>query len=686
VWPSAGLKDGPFFVLVALFAFGVTPWLTLVVRDSLTAAVMTVAAEALIAITIQSFHLPRQTEAWIFTVIFSVCAAAGYFAGYRAFRDWQAAPAPRFGIGSLLRPFDATSPTSRRGPSMSLLVKELNLHRVNLAIAASYCVFVVPARKDRGFFLFYYCIASVCIGAVAVARERQLGILDWHLALPVSRARQWALKVLICLSITLVISALFPWVSSHTRLTGNAWRNIDFHTSVALLGVTLSLLVSTLVRGALRAAVIGFGALLCAIAVLNEWLARAIGKLGFYDLVSQANPLWVNRYTLGVVALIGAGLIVGKAFQYFSYGGAVRSYSRLIVGVASLGILLIGLVDIRLHASSNLGLWTEKTPLNTILIEEIRKHPVPGLAAVATSGDATLEVAVSGSLTLNDRLGLPSCHMTATMLAALVEQGKLSWNTRVLDVFPEWGNEVRPQYRSITLTDLLSHHAGLPQYKSSHSPEWQDVKALSGAPTQQRRELALHALRRQPAAPPQTDWLDSNVGCPVAAAMAERVTGESWEFLMQKLLFQPLGIHATFDWPAYLLPDVGIAMTIGDYAKFLQLHLKGLKGQGGILKSETIRHLHSPVRSHSFFDPMDRRWALGWGLGKFEGTPQSSIAGGWSDSGDSSRNFFFLTWLLPSRGLAVAVFSNSTAHNGDACKEALLREMHRYPPNPKGGW
>jgi D-alanyl-D-alanine carboxypeptidase len=686
VWPTVGLKDRYLFVLTALFAFGVTPWLGILAGDSLTAAVLTVAVEVFIAITIWSLHLPRRTEVLIVTIIFSACAAAGYFAGYRAFRDWEAAPAPRFGIGALLRLVDATSPDSRRGAFMSLLVKELNLHRINLALAASFCVFILPARDDRGFFLFYYCVTSVCAGAIAVARERQLGVLDWHLALPISRARQWVLKVSVCLSIVLVTSALLPLALTRARITGQAWRNIDFNTSLVLLGVTLALLVSALVRGALRAAVIGFGALLFAITILNEWLAGTIAKLGLYDLVSQANPLWVNRYTLGVLALIGAGLILGKAFQYFSYGGAVRSYPRLIVGVAALGVILIGLLDIRLHASSSFGLWTEKEPLKAILVEEASRHPVPGLAAVVTSADTTLEVGVSGSLTLNDRLGLPSCHMTATMLAALVEQGKLAWNTRFLDVFPEWINQVRPEYRLITLTDLLSHHAGLPQYKSSNSPEWQDVRSLSGTPTKQRRELALHALRRQPAAPPQTDWLDSNAGCPIAAAMAERVTGESWESLMQSLLFQPLGIHATLDWPAYLLPDVGIAMTIGDYAKFLQLHLKGLKGQDGILKSETIRHLHAPVHSHSFFDRMDSRWALGWGLIKFEGARESFIAGGWTDSGDSSRNFFFLTSLLPSRDLAAAVFANSTAHNGDACKKGLARVLHRYPPNPKGGW
>jgi CubicO group peptidase (beta-lactamase class C family) len=237
----------------------------------------------------------------------------------------------------------------------------------------------------------------------------------------------------------------------------------------------------------------------------------------------------------------------------------------------------------------------------------------------------------------------------------------------------------------VTLENVLSEHAGFARYMSSGSPEWADVAGISGSATEQRRQFAQRVLRRQPAAQPQRAWLAGNAGCPVAAAMAERVTGESFEVLMETLLFQPLGIRAELNWPAFLLPEVGIAMTPGDYAKFLQLHLKGLQGTDGILKSATIRRLHAAVDSASLLDRIEHRQGLGWVLQHFEGVPESYIAGSWGDSGNASHNFFFLTSLLPSRGIAVAVFSSASGNAArDACYEALVREMHRYPPNPKG--
>jgi len=104
--------------------------------------------------------------------------------------------------------------------------------------------------------------------------------------------------------------------------------------------------------------------------------------------------------------------------------------------------------------------------------------------------------------------------------------------------------------------------------------------------------------------------------------MVEKVTGKSWESLMRTRLFEPLGIHATFDWPASddaqqpwghfqnksgpqphdphdsyhlpacLAPGGGISMSIEDYAKFFRLHLQGLRGHDGLLRAKTIQYLH----------------------------------------------------------------------------------------------
>ena len=59
-------------------------------------------------------------------------------------------------------------------------------------------------------------------------------------------------------------------------------------------------------------------------------------------------------------------------------------------------------------------------------------------------------------------LGSNTKAMTATLVARLIEQGQLSWDTTVADVFSDKDFEIHPDFRGVTLLQLLSHRAGLP--------------------------------------------------------------------------------------------------------------------------------------------------------------------------------------------------------------------------------
>src|SRR5215510_1386345 len=152
--------------------------------------------------------------------------------------------------------------------------------------------------------------------------------------------------------------------------------------------------------------------------------------------------------------------------------------------------------------------------LEAVLEDSRAKHEIPSLVAIATRADEVLEIAASGirregkpdRVTPKDlfHIGSNTKAMTATLVAILVEQGKLSWSTTPLEVLPELKDTIRPEYREITITDLLSHHAGIAGYEDTESPEFREVRKLAGTPTEQRTEFALRALRREPAVPPRT--------------------------------------------------------------------------------------------------------------------------------------------------------------------------------------
>jgi CubicO group peptidase (beta-lactamase class C family) len=187
--------------------------------------------------------------------------------------------------------------------------------------------------------------------------------------------------------------------------------------------------------------------------------------------------------------------------------------------------------------------------------------------------------------------------------------------------------------------------------------------------------------------------LYSNTGYAVAAAMAEAATGESYESMLQTRLFQPLGVRAGYGWPAkedpcqpwghwrgrvrrrlipqdpngcyqleaHLAPAGDVHLSVGDYARFLQLHLRGLHGRDGLLQAETVRQLHTPVGEY----------ALGWGVWEQNGIKVSGHEG-------SAGSFYAAAVVVPECDVAVAVFANAGDEAaGDACREAATELLRR---------
>ncbi|MBV9958361.1 MAG: serine hydrolase, partial [Acidobacteria bacterium] len=220
-------------------------------------------------------------------------------------------------------------------------------------------------------------------------------------------------------------------------------------------------------------------------------------------------------------------------------------------------LLLLALWTAPLKAQTNEASAADISPL----LEEIRsKYDLPALAAAVVRADGTIAegavgVRVKGRperVTLKDRfhLGSTAKSMTATMIATLVEEGKLSWETTLAQVFPELGDKLHPTLRAVTLAQLLTHRAGITPFEDEEEPTWKQLPKFKGSPTKVRLAFTEWMLRRG-AASPVGEYVYSNAGYCLAAAMAERVTGKSWESLMRERLFKPLGLRsAGFGWPA----------------------------------------------------------------------------------------------------------------------------------------
>ena len=192
-----------------------------------------------------------------------------------------------------------------------------------------------------------------------------------------------------------------------------------------------------------------------------------------------------------------------------------------------------------------------------------------GMAATVLRGERIIAQGVAGirkrgtaeRIKLDDRFHLGSCGkaMTATLVAMLVEEGKLNWTTTLGELFADTVKPMHPAWEKVTLRQVLAHRAGLrfdpdglaqvfrmlrAPYAGLHrgAELMRPPRARLGTVPQQRLEIARQALSRPPGIPPDTKYWYSNVGYILAGSVLEQLTGRAWEDLMRERLFQPLGI------------------------------------------------------------------------------------------------------------------------------------------------
>lgn len=145
--------------------------------------------------------------------------------------------------------------------------------------------------------------------------------------------------------------------------------------------------------------------------------------------------------------------------------------------------------------------------------------------------------------TIDDQwiIGSTGKPITVAMIARLVEQGVLGWDTPLSTLLPDLAAQMQPAYRGVTLVQLLSHRAGLPENLTDAAAldaYFVDTRALPV----QRKAYVKAALAEAPVHPPGTEFAYSNSGFLIAAVIAERATGKDVEALMQREVFQPLGM------------------------------------------------------------------------------------------------------------------------------------------------
>jgi CubicO group peptidase (beta-lactamase class C family) len=316
------------------------------------------------------------------------------------------------------------------------------------------------------------------------------------------------------------------------------------------------------------------------------------------------------------------------------------------------------------------------TRIERVLAPVRDTHHLPGLIGAILVGNRLKAIGAVGirkvgdaqPIRVMDQVHLGSCTkaMTATMIGTLVDEGKLSWGSTFQDVFPVVAPQLDPEFQKVTLFQLLTHRAGLP-----HDVEWWHLPGQTT--TEQRFSLLTTMLVKPPQNRPGSSYVYSNVGYVLAGLMAEEAAGQSWETLMRRRLFEPLGMtSAGFGAPgrpgtvsepwghrvsggqvrptqldnAPAMGPAGIVhCSIPDWGKFAALHLAGARGQAKFLKASTFKALQTPPPGFEYAGgwlAVERTWAGGRAL---------------NHSG-SNTTWFATVWLAPARNLAFLVATN----------------------------
>jgi CubicO group peptidase (beta-lactamase class C family) len=278
--------------------------------------------------------------------------------------------------------------------------------------------------------------------------------------------------------------------------------------------------------------------------------------------------------------------------------------------------------------------------------------------------------------------------MTATLAALAVHKDQLEWTTSLADALPALAAKARPEYRRVTLDQLLAHQARMPSYTQPSPQQVEAMKSLRGTPAEQRLAFLEKVLSTEEPNPGSGDAAYSNVGYAAAGAMIERVAGASWEELLQRELAGPLRMkNVGFGYPATaktphqprghsesegrvaelplddsrqlavcLWPAGAVHCSIGDLALYAADHLNGLRGRPALLPPAMYQRLHRPPGGGG------SGFTLGWGVRTDErwGIMHfGSGSGGW---------FFVRIVIVPEHDAAVVAASNSGLA-GDATRE-----------------
>jgi CubicO group peptidase (beta-lactamase class C family) len=374
----------------------------------------------------------------------------------------------------------------------------------------------------------------------------------------------------------------------------------------------------------------------------------------------------------------------------FSVGVTMNKFGRCR---ASFRFLAVGWLFFDLAVRA-LGAETQTTPeqvsqavreIQKVCTSEIAQDAVPGLAIAVVFKDQVVSAAGFGVRDVKTRepvnadtvfqLASLSKPIGSTLVAELVGEKKISWDSKISDLDPDFQMYDPWVTREITLRDFYSHRSGLPE----HAGDLLEDLGFT------RKEILYRLRYQKPNSSFRSEYAYTNFGITEAGVAAAKAYNLTWESACEQKLYKPLGMNSTSSryadfvartnkalghvqvnghWiqkykrdPDTESPAGGVSSSVNDLAKWLRLQLADGQWDGKpIVEAKALSVTHSPQMLTGFspLTGLPTFYGLGWNV-NYDSEGRLRLG----HSGAFALGAGTCVLLVPSEQLGIVVLTNA---------------------------